>query len=101
MYEASAPRDNKMSMAVVFLDIETAYDTTRRSGLFYKLSKLVFWVSLIKLISPFFATKIQSLGRRRNVYAKVYTSRDATRFPPVPHTIQHVQTLTICHKQSV
>jgi hypothetical protein len=41
-------------MAAVFLDIETAYDTTRRSGLLYKLSKLVFWVSLIKLLGPFF-----------------------------------------------
>jgi hypothetical protein len=45
--------NNKMSTAAVFLDIEEAFDTTWRPGLLYKLSKLEFSTSLIKLISSF------------------------------------------------
>jgi hypothetical protein len=45
--------NNKMPMAVVFLDIEKAFETTWHSGLLYKLSKLEFSKSLIKLISSF------------------------------------------------
>jgi hypothetical protein len=40
-------------MAAVFLDIEKAFDTTWHTGLLYKLSKLDFSVSLIKLVSSF------------------------------------------------
>jgi hypothetical protein len=40
-------------MAVVFLDIEKALDTTRNLGLQHKLSELKFSISLIKLISSF------------------------------------------------
>jgi hypothetical protein len=43
----------KMSTAVVFLDIEKAFDTTWHSGLLYKLSKLEFSNSLTKLIGSF------------------------------------------------
>jgi hypothetical protein len=53
-----------VSRAAVFLDIKKAFDTTRHSGLLYKLSKLKFSTSLIKLIAPFFHNV------RRNVYAK-------------------------------
>jgi hypothetical protein len=42
-----------MSTAAVFLDIEKAFDTTWHTGLLYKLSKLQFSRSLIKLISSF------------------------------------------------
>jgi retron-type reverse transcriptase len=42
---------NNMSTAAVFLDIEKGFDTTWHTGLLYKLSKLDFSVSLIKLIS--------------------------------------------------
>jgi hypothetical protein len=42
-----------MSTAAVFLDIEKAFDTTWHTGLLYKLSKLDFSVSLIRLISSF------------------------------------------------
>jgi hypothetical protein len=42
-----------MSTDVVFLDIEKAFDTTWHPGLLYKLSKLQFLTSLIKLISSF------------------------------------------------
>jgi hypothetical protein len=42
-----------MSTAAVFLDIEKTFDTTWHTGLLYKLSKLDFSVSLIKLISSF------------------------------------------------
>jgi hypothetical protein len=45
--------NNKMSMAPVFLDIEKAFDTPWHSGLLYKLSKLEFSTSLIKLIVSF------------------------------------------------
>jgi hypothetical protein len=34
--------NNKMSMAVLFLDIEKTFDTIWHSGLLYKLSKLDF-----------------------------------------------------------
>jgi retron-type reverse transcriptase len=42
-----------MSTTAVFLDIEKAFDTTRHTGLLYKLSKLDFSVSLMKIISSF------------------------------------------------
>jgi hypothetical protein len=42
-----------MSTAAVFLDIEKAFDTTWHSGLLYKLSKLEFSTSEIKIIDSF------------------------------------------------
>jgi hypothetical protein len=45
--------NKNMSTAAVFLDIEKAFDTLRHTGLLYKLSKLDFSVSLMKLISSF------------------------------------------------
>jgi hypothetical protein len=42
-----------MSSAAVFLDIEKAFDTTWHHGFLYKLSKLEFSTSVIKLISSF------------------------------------------------
>jgi hypothetical protein len=80
--------NNKMSTAAVFLDIEKAFDTTWHPGLLYKLSKLNFSTRIIKLIS--FAMKIESLGRRRNVYAMMHASRGSKRFHPVPMCIQPV-----------
>jgi hypothetical protein len=49
--------NNNMSMAAVFLDIEKIFDTTRHSGLLYKLSKLEYSTSLIKLISSFLSQR--------------------------------------------
>jgi hypothetical protein len=46
-----------MFVAVVFLDIEKAFDTTWQPGLLYKLSELHFWSSLIKLISSFLSNR--------------------------------------------
>jgi retron-type reverse transcriptase len=43
--------NNNISMAALFLDIKKAFDTTRHSGLLYKLSELEFSTSLIKLIA--------------------------------------------------
>jgi hypothetical protein len=43
--------NNNMSTAAMFMDIEKTFDTTWHSGLLYKLSKLEFSTSLIKLIS--------------------------------------------------
>jgi hypothetical protein len=46
-----------MSTAAVFLDIEKAFDTTWQPGLLYKLSKLQFSTSLIKLIASFLSQR--------------------------------------------
>jgi hypothetical protein len=58
-------------------------------GLLYKLSNLKFLISLIKFISSFLSHRKFSLSQRWNVCAKGYTSRDATKFHPVPHIIQY------------
>jgi hypothetical protein len=49
--------NNSFSMAAVFLDFRKAFDTTRYPGLVYKLSKLHFSFSLIKLISSFLSNR--------------------------------------------
>jgi retron-type reverse transcriptase len=45
--------NNNMSTAVVFMDIEKAFDTTWHTGLLYKLAKLKFPVYLIKLMNSY------------------------------------------------
>jgi hypothetical protein len=82
--------DNKMSTAAVFLDIEKAFDTTSHAGLLYKLTKLNFSTRITKLVNSFLFQRKFSLGRRRNVYTKVYESRGATRFHPVSHSMHSV-----------
>jgi hypothetical protein len=47
-----------MSTAAVFLDIGKAFDTTWHIGLLYKLPKLQFSTSLLKLISSFLSQRI-------------------------------------------
>jgi hypothetical protein len=49
--------NNNMSTAAVFLDIEKAFDTTWQPGLLYKLSKLQFSTSFIKLIGSFLSQR--------------------------------------------
>jgi hypothetical protein len=49
--------NNRWSTAAVFLDIEKAFDTTWHSGFLYKLSKLEFSISLIKLIGSFLSQR--------------------------------------------
>jgi hypothetical protein len=49
--------NNEMSTAAVFLDIEKAFDTTRHTGLLYKLAKIEFSVNLIELISSFLSQR--------------------------------------------
>jgi retron-type reverse transcriptase len=49
--------NNKISTAAVFLNIEKAFDTTWHSGLLYKLPKLEFSTSLIKLIGSFLSQR--------------------------------------------
>jgi hypothetical protein len=49
--------NNNISTAVVFWDIEKAFDTTWHSGLLYKLSELEFSTSLIKLIAYFLSER--------------------------------------------
>jgi hypothetical protein len=79
-----------MSTAAVFLGIEKAFDITWHSGLLYKLSKLEFLTSLIKLS---FTKIIKRLGGRRNVNAKDNASRAATRFGLVSYSFQYVYRL--------
>jgi hypothetical protein len=78
---------NNMSTAAVLLDIEKSFDTTWHTGLLYKLSKMGFSTSLIKLIISFLSNRKFCFGGRRNVYAKVNESRGSTRFRPVPYTV--------------
>jgi hypothetical protein len=73
-----------MSEAVVFLDIEKAFDTTWHLCLLYKFLELKFSINLIKLISSFLSQQIKSYGARWNTYGKGYRSRGATRFLSVP-----------------
>jgi hypothetical protein len=49
--------NNKMSTAAMFLYIEKAFVTTWHSGLLYKLSKLEYSTSLIKLIGSFLSQR--------------------------------------------
>jgi hypothetical protein len=49
--------NSNMSTAVVFLAIKKSFDTTWHPGLLYKLSKLQFSTSLIKLISSFLSQR--------------------------------------------
>jgi hypothetical protein len=49
--------NNNKSTAAVFLDIEKAFDTTWQPGLLYKLSKLQFSTSFIKLIGSFISQR--------------------------------------------
>jgi hypothetical protein len=49
--------NNNMYTATAFMDIEKDFDTTRHSGLLYKLSKLEFATTLMKLISSFFSQR--------------------------------------------
>jgi len=63
--------NHNMSTAAVFLDIEKAFDTTWHSGLPYKLPKLRFSSSLIKLISSFLSNRKFGVM----VYGKMSTPR--------------------------
>jgi hypothetical protein len=49
--------NNNISMALVFLGIEKAFDTTWHTDLLYKLSYLKFSISLIKLIPSFLSQR--------------------------------------------
>jgi hypothetical protein len=64
--------NNNMSTAAVFLDIENPFDTTWLSSLLYKLHKLEFLTSLIKLISSFLSQHKFSVL----VEGKISTSRE-------------------------
>jgi hypothetical protein len=46
-----------MSTAAVFLDIEKAFDKTWHPGLLYKLSKLQFSTSIVKMIVSFLTNR--------------------------------------------
>jgi hypothetical protein len=56
-YHVTLSFNNKPSTAAVLLDIEKAFDSTLRPGLLYKLLKLKFSTSLIKLIGSFLSQR--------------------------------------------
>jgi hypothetical protein len=64
--------NNHMSMAAVLLDIKKAFDTIWHLGLLYKLSKLKFSVSLIKLIGSFLSQR----KFRASIEGQMSTPRD-------------------------
>jgi hypothetical protein len=70
--------NNKMSTAVVFLDIKKAFDTTWHSGLLYKLSKFEFSSTLIQLISSFLSER----KFRVSVEGEMSTLREMTAGVP-------------------
>jgi hypothetical protein len=49
--------NSKMPTTAVFFDIEKDFDTTLYSGFVYKLSKLEFSTSLIKLIGSYLSKR--------------------------------------------
>jgi hypothetical protein len=63
--------NNNMSTPAAFLDIEKAFDTTWQPGLLYKLSKLQFSTSLIKLIGSFLSQR----KFRVSVQGEMFTPR--------------------------
>jgi hypothetical protein len=70
--------NNNMSTAVVFFDIEKAYDTTWHFGLLYTLSTLQFSISIMKLIASFLSQR----KFRVSVEGEMSTSMDIQ--PGVP-----------------
>jgi hypothetical protein len=82
--------NNNISTAAVFLYIEKAFDTTWHTGLLYKLSKLDFSVSLIKLISSFLYKKkffVSVEGEMSTPRIMKAESKGATRIHPVSYTV--------------
>jgi hypothetical protein len=64
--------NNNMSTAAVFLDMEKASDTAWHLGFLYKLDKLKFSISLVKLISSFLSQR----KFRISVEGEMTTPRD-------------------------
>jgi hypothetical protein len=71
-YHLTLNFNNNMSTAVVFLEVERAFDTTWHLGLLYKLSKLKFSISLVKVISSFLSQR----KFRVSVDSEMSTPRD-------------------------
>jgi hypothetical protein len=49
--------NNSMSMAAVFLDIEKAFEKIWHRAVLYKVSRLIFWISAINLITSSFSQR--------------------------------------------
>ena len=80
--------NNNLSTAAVFLDIEKAFDTTWHPGLLYKLLKLNFSVSTVKLIRSFLSNrkfKVSVEGEKSK--PREIQSRRAPSFCPIPYVI--------------
>jgi hypothetical protein len=83
--------NKKLSTATVFLDIEKAFDTTWHCDLLYRLSKLEFSTSLIKLIGFFLSQRQFTVSVEGGTSTpRVMQAEGATRFGPLPYSFQHV-----------
>jgi hypothetical protein len=93
--------NNEMSTAVVFLDIEKAFDTTWHSGLLYKMSKLEFSTSLIQLIGSFFSER----KFRASVEGEMSTPRGmqagVSLGPVLSPTLYNIYTVTSIRKAGI
>jgi hypothetical protein len=82
--------NNKMSMAAVFLDIEKAFDTTWHSGLLYRLSKLEFSTSLIKVIGSFLSQRKFRVSVEGEMSAPRVMQAGVPQGCLVPYSFQYV-----------
>jgi hypothetical protein len=82
--------NNKMSTSAVFLDIEEAFSTTWHTGLLYKLSKLNISTRMTKLINSFLLQRNFIVLVEGEMSTPRCMKTGATRFRPVPHSIQSV-----------
>jgi hypothetical protein len=84
--------NNKMSMPVVFMDLEKAFDTTWHHALLCKLSKLEFSTSVIKLITSFLAEQNSESRWKAKCLHQGTCKKECLNVPscPVYHTIQFV-----------
>jgi hypothetical protein len=95
--------NNNMYMTTVFLDIEKVSDTTWHLGLLYKLSKLKFWISLMKLVSFFvsqrkFRDSVKVKCLRQRMY-KVGYHKVPSCPPPTLYGIQGIhKRIVLFHK---
>jgi len=79
--------NNDMSTAVVFLDIEKAFDTTWHIGLLCRLPNYIFGKIYEAQQLILNTQKFQILGRRQIIHAQKNISRGDKRLRPEPYPI--------------
>lgn len=76
-------------------DIETAFDTIRHSDFLYVLSRLILWVSVVKLNISFISSREFRVSVEGDVSMSRYKTSSTTTFRPVPNI---PQTSKVCIK---